>query len=92
MGAAGKVLIGLILLVIGLGLFVNSVIPEPWAVGRLGRFWLDNFLVVLTGIIPIFLIVVGLFIIWLEIDEMKTEKELAIEEKRAARPARKRKR
>ncbi|MBI4175975.1 MAG: hypothetical protein HY518_02125, partial [Candidatus Aenigmarchaeota archaeon] len=66
MGAAGKVIIGLVLLLIGLGLFANSVLPEPWSVGRLGRFWLDSFLTVLTGIIPIFLILVGLFIIWLE--------------------------
>ena len=72
MHPAGKVVIGLILIIIGLGLFLDSVTP---IVGT-GVQWITNFLVVLTGVIPIFLIVVGLFVVWLEVDELKAQKEL----------------
>ncbi len=79
MHAAAKILIGLILLVIGLGLFVDSAIPLSGGVGTLGIDWLGNFIVVLTGVIPILLIIVGLFVIWLEMDELKAQKELSQE-------------
>jgi hypothetical protein len=79
MGAALKVLIGLVLLVIGLGLFSDSV--SPFLPGILHQIpWLDNFVIVLTGVIPIFLILLGLLIVWLEVDEIKMEKELKKEE------------
>jgi uncharacterized membrane protein YcjF (UPF0283 family) len=81
MNAGVKVLIGLILLLIGLFLFVDSVYPilgsNAWIPGD----WLTNFLIVLTGGIPIFLIVIGLFVVWLEVDELKAQKELNKEEK-----------
>jgi cadmium resistance protein CadD (predicted permease) len=72
MGAGIKVLGGIILILIGLFLFSIET-PVPW---------LTNFLVVLTGAIPILLILVGLFVVWLEIDEMKTQKELKKETKK----------
>lgn len=75
MHAAVKILIGIILLLIGLGLFVNSL-PGYNMVPELRTFWLDNFITVLTGVIPICLIILGLFIVWLEADELKTRKEL----------------
>lgn len=78
MHAAAKVVIGIILLLIGLGLFVDSVYSSPIT----GVQWLENFVIVLTGIIPIFLILVGLFVIWLEVDEMKAEKEFKLEEEK----------
>jgi flagellar biosynthesis component FlhA len=37
---------------------------------------------VLQGIIPPFVLVIGLFIIWLELDEWRIEKELKEEEKK----------
>jgi large-conductance mechanosensitive channel len=77
MHPAAKVIIGLILIIIGLGLFVDEISP---IVGT-GIAWVTNFLVVLSGVIPIFLILIGLFIVWLEIDELKTQKELKEEEK-----------
>jgi hypothetical protein len=85
MGTALKVLIGLILIIIGLGLFVDSVRPVVNPIfGGSGQFlgvdWLGNFLIVLTGVIPPFLILVGLFVVWLEIDELKAERELKKEE------------
>ena len=81
MHAAGKILIGLIVVAIGLFLFIDSVYPivgtNDWIPGE----WLSNFLIVLTGVIPIFLILVGLFVVWLEVDELKAQKELKREEK-----------
>lgn len=86
MHAAVKVLIGFILIAIGLGLFLNSVVQLPLVGEFAGRFWLDNFLVLLTGFIPPFLILIGLFVVWLEVDELKAEKELRMEEESSAAP------
>ena len=72
MHPAAKVVIGLILILIGLGLFMDSVTP----LFRTGVEWLTNFIIVLTGVIPIFLIVLGLFVVWLEVDELRAQKEL----------------
>ncbi|MBU1975153.1 MAG: hypothetical protein KKG59_01980 [Nanoarchaeota archaeon] len=76
MGAGAKIIGGLILILIGLGLFMDSVIP---IIGT-GVQWVSNFIIVLTGIIPILLIIIGLFIVWLEIDELKVQRELEREE------------
>ncbi len=75
MHAAIKIIVGLILVLIGLGLFVDSVYPITGTAGTLGINWLDNFVIVLTGIIPILLILVGLLVVWLEADELKMSKE-----------------
>ena len=79
MHGAVKVIIGLVLIIIGLGLLANGTLFD---ITTLGTFWLKNFLVTLTGVIPPFLIVIGLFVVWLELDEMKAEKELKAEEKK----------
>jgi len=95
MNAAVKLLVGLIFIAIGLGLFIDSVYPIMGTVGTLGINWLNNFIIVLTGVIPAFLILLGLFVVWLELDEMKAEKELKREEEKAKKeekkPARKKK-
>ena len=83
MNAAAKLLIGLILIAIGLGLLIDSVLPILGGKGTLGIDWFGNFIVVLTGVIPPFLILLGLFVVWLEMDEMKAEKELKREEEKA---------
>lgn len=75
MHAAVKIIIGLVFILIGLGLFADSVYPISGVVGTFGINWLDNFVIVLTGVIPIFLILLGLFVVWLEADELKTAKE-----------------
>lgn len=80
MHPAAKIIIGLILLVIGLALFANGVIPGL-SIAWLGKFWLNTFIMVLQGVIPILLILLGLFIVWLEVDELKAQKELSKEEK-----------
>ena len=79
MHTVGKIIIGFILIIIGLGLFVNSISP---IISWIGDFWLENFIIVLSGVIPIFLILVGLFVVWLEIDELKAEQELKEEPKK----------
>ena len=78
MGAGLKVLGGLILIIIGLYLFATETHVAGYTIQ-----WLKNFGITLTGIIPIFLILAGLFVAWLEIDEIKTQKELATETKKA---------
>ena len=81
MHAAVKVIIGILILLIGLGLFVDSAYDN--AITGVPINWLENFVIVLTGMIPIFLILIGLFVIWLEVDELKAEKEFRIEEEKS---------
>ena len=83
MNAAAKLLVGLIFIIIGLGLLIDSVYPILGNTGTLGINWFNNFIIVLTGVIPPFLILLGLFVVWLEVDEMKAEKELKREEEKA---------
>jgi hypothetical protein len=80
MHAAAKVIIGIIILVIGLGFFVDSAYDN--SVTGVQIPWLDNFVIVLTGVIPILLILIGLFVIWLEVDELKAEKQFKLEEEK----------
>ena len=75
MHPAVKVVIGLVIILVGLGLFVDSI-PELGVGGYTGINWLSNSIIVVTGCIPIFLILVGLFVVWLEIDELKAQKEI----------------
>ena len=82
MNAAVKILLGLILIAIGLGFFVDSITPIVGTSNWFPGDWLTNFLVVLTGFIPPFLIIIGLFVVWLEIDEIKAEREIRAEEEK----------
>lgn len=79
----------LIKIIIGIILIAASV---WWIV----KFSWQDLLTVLNGAIPPFLILLGVFIVWLEIDEWKIEKELKKEEEKAKketrRKARKKKR
>ena len=78
MHPALKILLGFVFIAVGLGLFVDSIMPNPIT----GVQWVTNFIIVLTGIIPPFLILIGLFVVWLEIDELKVQKEIEKEEKK----------
>ena len=82
MHAMIKVLLGLVLIGVGLALFVDSVYPMVDIPVISNIDWLGNFIVLLTGFIPPFLIIIGLFVVWLEIDEIKAEKEIRAEEKK----------
>lgn len=68
----GKMIAGLILILVGLGLYA---MPQLQIVD-----WLGNFIILVTGSIPILLILIGLFVIWLEADELKVSKDFEKEE------------
>ncbi len=92
MGALAKIIIGFILLLAGLALFIDSprvmpgLIPNGMLVlgdvdfGAID--WLGSFITLVEGFLPVFLILVGLFMVWLEADELKMQKELEKEEKK----------
>ena len=80
MHVAVKILIGLIFIAIGLALFLVPTVVFGYTID-----WIKNFVIVLTGIIPIFLIVIGLLIVWLELDELKAQRELSKEGKKGKR-------
>lgn len=81
MGAGVKILAGIILILIGLSLFIDEI----YSFTGLGIKWLSNFIILLTGFIPPFLILIGLFIVWLEIDELRAEREIEEEERKVKR-------
>lgn len=86
MHPAGKLLIGVILLVVPLGLYAYEFMyGAQFSIFDVSLNLRRSLWTVLQGIIPPFLIVIGLFIIWLELDEWKIERELKIEEKKTKR-------
>jgi len=93
MGALLKIVIGLVLLLVGLVMFADGVIPglipNNVMVVRGIDFgaidWLGSFITILQGFIPAFIVLVGLFMVWLEADELKMQKELEKEEKAEAK-------
>ena len=87
MGPVGKIIIGLVLLLVGLGLYADStgLLWKPVT----GIDWLGNLIVLITGSLPAFLLLIGLFIVWLELDELKMEKELEEELKEIEEEAKK---
>jgi hypothetical protein len=79
-----KIVIGIIL-VIGSLYYLAFGLPDF----KVKPAWPDLILL-LNGAIPLFILLIGIFIIWLEWDEWKIEKELAKEEKKVGRRRRKR--
>ena len=84
MHPAAKMLIGIILLLIPLGLYAYEFVYGTYIFSgtRYELHLLRSLWTVIQGIIPPFVLVVGLFIVWLELDEWRIEKELKAEEKR----------
>ena len=70
MHGAGKAVIGIILLVIGLAMFADEWGYHTF-VGSVH--WWTDFLHLLAGAVPILLIVIGLFVVWLELDQQKVK-------------------
>jgi hypothetical protein len=66
------------------------VIASVWWVVQGGRFSahgvfhsaFQDFVTVVNGALPPLVFLLGIFIVWLELDELKIEKELAAEEKK----------
>ncbi|MBN2203162.1 MAG: hypothetical protein JW700_03180 [Candidatus Aenigmarchaeota archaeon] len=62
----GKILIGLIFVIIG----VWAIMPISWnGLGLWGAFW-----TVIKGVVPIFLVFIGVILVWIEAEEMKITK------------------
>ena len=79
MHAGIKLIFGLILILIGMWLLVpaDSVLsvvkPSAWAdIGGVSLDWWDEFTTVLKGIIPPIVIVLGILIVWIEGEELKS--------------------
>ena len=90
MGVVAKLLIGIVLVIGSLwwilyaksfSYYLNEYLGLAIAEGTA----LYDLLTVLSGAIPTFVCLIGIFITWLEYDEWKIERELAKEERRAKR-------
>ncbi len=83
-----KVLIGLVLLVLPLVLYVYDFVNEGPVVNmsvagkNLELTPLRSLWTVLQGTVPPFMALIGLFIVWLELDEWRIERELKAEEEK----------
>lgn len=73
MGAGAKLLLGLVLLVVGLYLIAPSEVINKPAVAGVSLDWWDEFLNLLQGAIPPFLILLGVLIVWIEGEELKAK-------------------
>ncbi|MBL7169551.1 MAG: hypothetical protein ISS48_00855 [Candidatus Aenigmarchaeota archaeon] len=80
MGALIKLLIGVVLLVVPLGLYSYEVMNNMQ--GLFGLTLMRSLGIVLQGMIPGLVMLIGLFVVWLELDEWRIEKELKKEEKK----------
>jgi len=61
----GKVILGIILVIIGLWLLA----PDPY-----GREWWPQLITVIIGVLPAFLIFIGAILVWIESEELKMER------------------
>jgi hypothetical protein len=75
-----KMIIGVILVIASIYYLVYGIPPY-----NIRPAWRD-LLLVLNGGIPLLVLLIGAFIVWLEWDEWKIERELAKEEKAARKP------
>jgi len=76
MSAIVKILIGAVLM-----------IASVWWVFQgsdyaLGRPYLNDLITLLNAVIPIAVFIIGLFVLWLKLDELRIEKELKTEKKK----------
>ncbi len=92
MHALAKVFIGIVLFLVPLVLYAYEYLyhVNPTFMGiqfnLLGSLW-----IVLQGIIPPMLMILGLFVVWLELDEWKIDRELKAEEKKQSKKKEKKK-
>jgi hypothetical protein len=66
---AAKIILGLIFLLIGLWL----LLPLPTGLPYQGVGW-EEFMIVLIGIVPAFLVFLGVLIMWIEFEDMKASR------------------
>lgn len=53
------------------------------------RNWLIDFIIVVNGALPVLVFLLGVFILWLEYDEWKIERELKKEEEKVSKKKKK---
>lgn len=74
-------------IIFGAILVIGSVTAVFYSRGTAYDLW-RSFKTVVMGIVPPFVFLIGLFVIWLELDELRIERELKAEERRARRTRR----
>jgi hypothetical protein len=74
-----KLLVGVLLLVAPLGLYAYELMGGEIGLGI--HMW-GSLGTVIQGTLPPFIMLIGLFVVWLELDEWKIEKELKAEEEK----------
>ncbi|MBI4009949.1 MAG: hypothetical protein HY361_02020 [Candidatus Aenigmarchaeota archaeon] len=68
----------LLKILVGAVLIVGSVWWVLQGSGNiLGRSGLDDFVAIVNGGLPPLIFLIGLFVVWLELDELRIEKELS---------------
>lgn len=89
MNPIGKIIIGGMLVIASIASIVYSYLLKGGYLTLFG-FSIPNLwtalLTVVAGVVPAFVCLIGIFIVWLELDELKIEKELAAEEKKMKKP------
>ncbi len=80
MGPVGKLIIGLVFIALGLAALGGDALRTYGISVPLSSLWLPALIIVVAGTLPAFLILVGIFVVWIELEELKT------------RPARRKKR
>jgi hypothetical protein len=90
MGTISKILLGIILLVGSAWWILKAPYYPLTLLGISQGTNLADFIIVVNGAIPPLIFLIGLFIIWLEYDELKIQRELAREERKARRKKRRR--
>jgi len=88
-----KILIGLLLIIGSIAWIAKAPSCSVW-LSKVGinippNTALNDFLTVLNGAIPPLVCLLGIFIVWLEIDEWRIERELEKEERKARRKRKK---
>ena len=97
MHAGIKLIFGIILILLGLWLLVpagaplvGAVKPVQWAtIGRISLDWSSEFLTVVKGMIPPVIIILGILIVWIESEELKSPVIPEVEEKPKKKPKKK---
>jgi preprotein translocase subunit SecG len=78
-----KIIIGILL-----------VIGSAWWIAQgsqafIGRSGIADLITVINGALPVLVFVLGIFIVWLELDELRIERELKAEEEKEKKAKRK---
>ncbi len=72
MGPVGKLVIGLVFIALGLAALGGDVLRTYGVSIPLASLWLPALIIVVAGTLPAFLILVGLFVVWIELEELKS--------------------